>query len=161
LEEKTFLGFFQSVYVVLWLSLYSRSCHLDYVVSGVNQDMRSKTRIFVSYTRRDGQVTAAHLARLSESLGEVCLPFIHFVHSSRGHWEQLRVIIELVRSHVILLIDTLAVLKSPWVTIELLLSRLLLIPIVKIPVERLTKLTENDGDNPAMQRNTTQSGHSS
>jgi hypothetical protein len=106
--------------------------------------MRCNSRAFVSYTRRDGQVTRLLLDRLSENLTEICLPFIHCVHSAGGRWEQLSVLINLARSHMLLLIESPLVHRSPWVSIELLISRLLLIPVVRLPVEALKALAMED-----------------
>ncbi len=97
--------------------------------------MKSDTRVFVCYTRRDGYVTKSLLERLSENLDEICVPFIHLVHSRHEDMEQLRVIKMLVRSHVLLLIESPYVYKSSWVILELILSRIFLIPMIRIPVE--------------------------
>lgn len=108
--------------------------------------MKSDTRIFVSYTRRDGQVTTPLLKRFGENLDEVCIPFIHSIHSCKSRWEQFQVIKKLVRSHTLLLIESRRVYKSPWVAIEIFLAKLLLIPVVRIPVENLIGLTEKGDD---------------
>ena len=70
---------------------------MGHVAEGGNRRMKSDTRIFISYTQRDGQVTTSLLEKIGENLGEICFPFIHCVHSSPRRWEQLWVLKNLIR----------------------------------------------------------------
>ncbi len=98
--------------------------------------MKQSTRIFVSYTLRDGTVSLAHLNYLYDNLREICHPFIHAVNSKMNEGGQIRVITELLRSHLLLIIESPDVYKSPWVRIELLLSKLKLMPVIHLPIDQ-------------------------
>lgn len=89
-------------------------------------------RVFVSYSRRDGMVTDDSLRLVDRYLMGIGKPFIHCLQPSKGRWEQLSVIYALLRSHIVLLIDSPAARASPWVRFELALARLLFRPILKI-----------------------------
>jgi hypothetical protein len=88
--------------------------------------------IFVSYSRRDGVVTKAMLELLDKHLREVCVPFIHCLHGSDRRWEQFHVLKALLASHTVLLIESPAAAASPWVRLEVRLSRLLCRPLIRL-----------------------------
>lgn len=89
-------------------------------------------KIFVSYSRRDGVVTEPMLELLEKHLREVSVPFIHCLHGSNGRWEQFHVLKELFFSQATLLIESPAATCSPWVQLELRLSRLLCHPLIRL-----------------------------
>lgn len=91
-------------------------------------------RIFVSYTLRDGQVTADLLAGLHRHLAVVCSPFIHAIEAPRLRHQQLAVLWALVRSRAVVLLVSPSVHQSPWVRLELALGRLLRRPIICLDV---------------------------
>ena len=99
--------------------------------------MKSDTRVFVSYTQRDGRITIKLLERFAQNLGQVCYPFIHIVHSTPSRLEQFQVLAKLIRSHMLLIIESPKVYKSPWVIMEIVISKVLMIPIIKMPVSNL------------------------
>ena len=99
------------------------------------------TRIFVSYSRRDGVVTKSLLARLSRSLSAVCQPFVHALDETSPCFPQIRVVGKLLGAHALLLIDSPNVRDSPWVRFELLVARLKMMPILSIPVTKLPNTT--------------------
>jgi hypothetical protein len=101
-------------------------------------------KLFVSYTRRDGFVTTNMLKELYLYLCSMCIPFIHAVEESNIVWQQFTVISALIRSHAILLIESPEVKRSPWVCLELLLGKLLLIPIIRINSLELYELKHNN-----------------
>ncbi len=92
----------------------------------------NSARVFVSYTKRDGQVTKPLLEKLYRNLIQVCRPFIHFSSPGSQRLQQANVIKELMLSHILIIIESPLVYKSPWVKIELLLSRLKMMPIVRL-----------------------------
>ena len=96
-----------------------------------------ETNVFVSYTRRDGNVSDEILQRLHDHLAKVCNPFIHTVASSRLSHQQFGVIRALMRSHLVVLIESPALYRSPWVLFELALSRLRLTPLIRLRIADL------------------------
>ena len=96
--------------------------------------------LFVSYTRRDGLVTNNLLQELNIYLCSICIPFIHAVEEPKIVWQQFAVICALIRSHAILLIESPDVKHSPWVQFELLIGRLLLLPVIRLDASDLTEL---------------------
>lgn len=93
--------------------------------------MKTGTRVFVSYTRRDGVVTIEMLKILNEKLKSLCVPFIHALEIQYSD-SQIYVIRQLVISNFLILIESPDVYNSPWVRLELFLATLRLIPIIKI-----------------------------
>ncbi len=98
-------------------------------------------KLFVSYTRRDGVVTKKVLEDLNEYLCSICTPFIHAVEEPKIKWQQLSVIKAIFRSHAVLLINSPEVNQSPWVKFELILAKILLMPVMHIEVSSITKLS--------------------
>lgn len=94
-------------------------------------------RLFVSYTRRDGQVNEVMLRQLKSYLAETFEPFIHAVDEKDLRFQQLGVVMALLRCHLILVIESPGIQNSPWVRFELALGRLLIRPIIRLPVELL------------------------
>lgn len=99
--------------------------------------MDDKINVFVSYTLRDGSVSLELLKRIHEHLLEIAHPFVHALEDANAKHQQWRVVRALLQSHILVLLESPGVLKSPWVRLELLLGRLRLIPIVKINVADL------------------------
>lgn len=91
-------------------------------------------KIFVSYTLRDGQVTADLLEGLRRHLAEVCSPFIHVLEAPRLRYQQLAVLWALLRSGAVVLIVSPLVHQSPWVQFELAVGRLLRRPVILLDV---------------------------
>lgn len=101
------------------------------------------TRVFVSYTQRDGSVTESMLDRVYRSLCGVCQPFIHAIDRP-SRFPQFNVLRQLWRSHMLIVIESPMVYKSPWVRLELLLSKLKFMPVVKLSAADIAEWT-NDG----------------
>lgn len=101
----------------------------------------SRMRFFVSYTRRDGVVTSALLAPLRSRLNQFGVPFIHELqpkHPRTNAWrEQARIVRALMRSDIVILLETPLVYQSPWVRFELAVARLLLRPVLKLDAGNL------------------------
>lgn len=91
-------------------------------------------RIFVSYTLRDGFVTAELLRGLHRHLAGISIPFIHAIEAPRLRHQQLAVLWALVRSRAVVLLVSPSVLQSRWVRLELALGRFLRRPIIPLDV---------------------------
>lgn len=89
-------------------------------------------KLFVSYSRRDGLVTAEVLQALDTHLRGVCTPFIHCLHGSNSRWQQLTVLRALLASHAVLLVESPATATSGWVRLELFIARLLFLPLLRL-----------------------------
>ncbi len=94
-------------------------------------------RLFVSYTRRDGYISDEMLVGLYGSLSAHCKPFIHSVLQDGLRFQQLGVIVALLRADVFLLVQTPGCLKSPWVRVELAIAKLLRLPMYKVDAGEL------------------------
>jgi hypothetical protein len=97
--------------------------------------------LFVSYTRRNGDVNYQMLFLLNIYLSELCNPFIHAVEEHKLKNQQVAVIKALLKSHAILLIESPEIKKSKWVKIELFISRLLFLPIIRLTPQDIEKIS--------------------
>ena len=98
----------------------------------VVQYRKNQVKIFVSYSRRDGVVTTSMLELLEKHLSDVCTPFIHCIHGANRRWEQIHVLRALLSSHTLLLIESPAAEKSPWVKLEVCLAKILCRPLIRL-----------------------------
>lgn len=105
--------------------------------------MKNDANVFVSYTTRDGEVDITLLQLLNDNLEKICSPFLDLIRRKEHKVTQFTIIKEVFRSHLFLLIESKDVYKSPWVKFELLLSRLLLIPIIKIKASDVSYYLKN------------------
>jgi len=102
--------------------------------------MKNYSRVFVSYTRRDGKISIELLEKLFLYLQDICNPFIHAVDSNNKLIKQRHIIRNLLMSHMLLLIESPLTYKSPWVRFELILSKLKMMPIVRLHLQDLEAL---------------------
>lgn len=100
--------------------------------------------VFISYTRRDGRVTAPLLGRLRDHLAGVCTPFVHALEEPDLRFQQLAVLRALLRSHLVVLVVSPSVLRSPWVRLELGLAHLLMRPVIRLDVSALERWAAGD-----------------
>ena len=105
--------------------------------------MKKLSRVFVSYTIRDGYVTPELLKKFESNLQEICTPFIHATIPNYSDIGQGYVLKKLFFSHIVFLIDSPAVYKSPWVKLELIVAKLMLMPIVIISVEQIKSFLDD------------------
>lgn len=91
-------------------------------------------KLFISYTRRDGYVTAEKLQELKNNLEKLGFfnIFIHALEPKQQKHEQYYVIKSLIKSDLIFLIQSPEVYKSKWVWIEIILGKIFLKKIIKI-----------------------------
>lgn len=106
----------------------------------------SMSRVFVSYTHRDGFISDSFLECVESWLSDVCQPYIHRVKDATDRLEQFRVVRALLRSHVVLILDSPSIDKSPWVRLELALAKLKMMPIIKLPAEEFLELYSKSDD---------------
>lgn len=106
----------------------------------------SATRVFVSYTHRDGFISDSFLECVESWLSDVCQPYIHRAKKTTDRLEQFRVVKALLRSHVVLVLDSPSIHKSPWVRLELALARLKMIPIIRLPAKGFLELYSKSDD---------------
>lgn len=92
--------------------------------------------IFVSYSRRDGEVTDQSLRLIERYLNGIGTPFIH-CFQPKSRCEQVSVLLALAKSHVVLLVDSPAAKTSPWVRLELTIAKLLLRPVLRLHAKDL------------------------
>ncbi len=106
--------------------------------------MRPKeTRVFVSYTTRDGCISRFQLKRLRENLSEVCNPYIHALDCTDSETSgQLSVFKKLLTSHLLIIVETPGVYESPWVKLELFLSKLKMTPVIRLDSALVNCLNE-------------------
>lgn len=100
--------------------------------------MKEHSRIFVSYTTRDGLVTPKLLKLVENNLQEICSPFIHAVAPNHKEINQFGVMRNLFLSHILILIESPSISKSPWVKLELFFARLMLMPIVRLNIDTIS-----------------------
>ena len=108
--------------------------------------MNDLAKVFVSYTRRDGEISDSLLARIASNLTGISTPFVHALDDYTGRFQQSRVIWKLLCSQAVLLVGSAGTGQSPWVTLELLLSRIMLKPIIRIEAEELRRLLPTRGE---------------
>ncbi len=106
----------------------------------------SASRVFVSYTHRDGFISDSFLECVESWLSDVCQPYIHRVKEPTDRFEQFRVVRALLRSHVVLVLDSPNIHKSPWVRLELVLARLKLMPVIRLPARGFLELYSKPDD---------------
>lgn len=97
-------------------------------------------KVFVSYTLRDGLVTDKILQCLYANLAEVSSPFIHLIEEKNTKCGQLRLLKILLSSHLLIILESPLVYRSPWILLELFLCRLKLMPILRIKTRELKRL---------------------
>lgn len=100
--------------------------------------MKEYSKIFVSYTTRDGLVTPKVLKLVESNLQEICSPFIHAVAPNSKEITQFGVMKKLLSSHILILIESPSISRSPWVKLELLFAKLMLMPVIRLNIETIS-----------------------
>lgn len=97
----------------------------------------NKVRVFVSYTRRDGEITNEKLRKFDARLRNNFSPFTHAIQQKNMRWQQFGVIAALTKCRALILIVSSQTDLSPWVRLELRLAKFLRCRIVKIAAQSL------------------------
>lgn len=92
---------------------------------------KEQSKIFVSYTTRDGIVSPDLLESVAETLSPYGMVFVDYLHNKSLNSQQ-RVIHELFLSTGLVLILSPGALASPWVKLEIYLASLLRVPLIGI-----------------------------
>ncbi len=96
-----------------------------------------KTHIFISYTSRDTCVSDEVLIKARTIFFQYSSVFVdRFSGKTKWH-PQLVILYNIVRSHLFVVIESRSVYRSPWVILELLIAKLTLTPIIRVPIELL------------------------
>lgn len=95
-------------------------------------------KAFISYTVRDGKYNLKSLKLIDRLLSPYFITFIDLLHNSSKKPQQ-RIIDELVKSNVVIVLFSEKTFSSPWVLFELSLAILLKKPIYYIIDEILLK----------------------
>jgi hypothetical protein len=127
-----------TIYVSLWNPTHYRHTCMDTFCYRTNpKTMNNKINVFVSYTLRDGTVSKELLLLIRNHLSGICNPFVHALLDQSTANQQFNVIKALMGSHLVILLESPSVYDSPWVRLELLLSRLRFLPVVRLNVADL------------------------
>ena len=94
-------------------------------------------RIFVSYTFRDGSIDADKLRLAKAHLSTLGHVFVDHLSDTTACHPQLKIIWHLIRCHLVVIIESRMVYRSPWVLLELLIAKVTLTPIVEVPASLL------------------------
>lgn len=98
--------------------------------------------IFVSYTTRNNEVTINSLINFSKKISSLGKIFIDLIDNNSND-KQGRIIEELKKTELLILIKSKSSFESKWVKLELENAGKLKIPIVEFDIKELEDLTEN------------------
>lgn len=60
--------------------------------------------------------------------------------SDKSKWHpQLVILVQVLRSHLLVIIESQSVYSSPWVRLEMLLAKLTLTPVIRLSIDSLVK----------------------
>lgn len=95
--------------------------------------------IFISYTSRDSCINNAVLKTAKALFSEHSSVFVDRLSNKLGWHPQLVIMCNIVRSHLLVVIESHSVYYSPWVLLEILLAKMTLTPIIRLPIELLAQ----------------------
>lgn len=98
--------------------------------------MKTKNKIFISYTIRDNSIDKEFLNQLDEFLRNTCNVFIDYLHNDSDA-KQERIESELISSDFIILIKTDQTFNSEWVLKEIEIAKRVKIPILEFEFNEL------------------------
>jgi hypothetical protein len=98
--------------------------------------INDKSKIFISYTVRDGNINVHFLNKLYNQISPLSVPYIDLIHNDSLD-KQSRVMKELNNSDYVFLIRTEHVDNSEWVNKEISLAKKLNIPVLEFEFEEL------------------------
>jgi len=93
-------------------------------------------KIFISYTLKDGVINREFLEKLDDNLKNLGLVYIDLIHNDSNN-KQARVVTELEKSDLLILIKTVNINNSEWVDFEINYAKNNNIPICKIEIEKI------------------------
>lgn len=98
------------------------------------------SRIFISYTSRDIGADDSALIHVKAIFSSFANVFVDRLSPEVSWHPQLVIAWQVIRAHLLVLIESQSVYRSPWVLFELALAKLTFTPIVKLPSPILEKV---------------------
>ena len=93
--------------------------------------------VFISYTSRDSCVNDMALEKAKSLFSERSSVFIDRLSKKSGWHPQLVIMSNIIRSHLLVVIESSSVYSSPWVLLEIFLAKITLTPIIRLPINSL------------------------
>lgn len=98
-------------------------------------------KIFISYTTRNNEVTKSSLINFSNKVSSFGQVFIDLLDNNSLN-KQRRIIEELEKSDILLLIKSESTFKSEWVKLELEGAKKMELPVIEFQISEIENLTE-------------------
>lgn len=99
--------------------------------------------IFVSYTTRNNEVTIASLVNFSNKINSFGTIFIDLIDNNSQD-KQGRIIEELKKTDLLILIESKSTYNSEWVNFELETAKQLSIPVIEFDIVKIDYLSEEE-----------------
>ena len=99
--------------------------------------------IFVSYTTRNNEVTVASLINFSNKINSFGTIFIDLIDNNSQD-KQGRIIEELKKTDLLILIESKSTYNSEWVNFELETAKQLNIPVIEFDIVKIDYLSEEE-----------------
>ncbi len=96
-----------------------------------------KPKIFISYTSRDEVVSDKALYKAKLLFSEYSSVYVDRLAGKSKWHPQLVILSKVFLSHLVVVIESRSVYYSPWVLLELLVAKLTLTPVIRVPIESL------------------------
>lgn len=100
---------------------------------------KMSARVFISYTSRDDCVSDAVLKKAKALFPEQSRVFVDRLSEQSSWHPQLVIMLKVIRAHLFVVIESRSVYQSQWVLLEILLAKITLTPIIRMPVELLNQ----------------------
>lgn len=97
------------------------------------------TNVFISYTMRDGEISHQTLQHYVDILSPQCDVYVDCLYDHHRRHPQLTIIRRIVGAHLVLVLVSRSVYKSPWVLFEIAVAKLLFKPIARIKVANASR----------------------
>jgi hypothetical protein len=110
--------------------------------------------IFVSYTTRNNEVTINSLFNFSNKISSLGKIFIDLIDNNSDD-KQGRIVEELKRTELLILIKSKSIFNSEWVKFELESANAMNIPVIEFDIDDIDELTEQEIENRINYRNKT------
>jgi hypothetical protein len=95
------------------------------------------SHVFISYTSRDSCVNDAALIKAKSLFSGNSSVFVDRLSKGTGWHPQLVIMFNIIRSHLLVVVESNSVYQSPWVLLEILLAKITLTPIIRLPIKSL------------------------
>jgi len=105
--------------------------------------------IFVSYTRRNNEVTINSLINFSNKINSLGKIFIDLIDNNSDD-KQNRIVEELKKAELLILIKSKSIFNSEWVKFEIESANEKNIPIIEFNINDIDNLTEKEIENKIM-----------